>query len=128
MPCWFRAARGAPRFGGHKRSPNVHRDRRVAGTDRHHSETALHWKNLPDRRSIPARFPSSHTAVSATAALIHGRHAWSTPRVGLTRPARALLVAGIAWGAFAFGAVYPWAYWPLAIATAAAAFAGLAAP
>jgi len=37
----------------------------------------------------------------------------------VTGPARALLVAGIAWGAFAFGAVYPWAYWPLAIAAGA---------
>jgi O-antigen ligase len=27
-----------------------------------------------------------------------------------------LLVVSIAWGALAFGAVYPWAYWPLAIA------------
>ncbi len=27
---------------------------------------------------------------------------------------RRLVVALIAWGAFAFGAVYPWAYWPLA--------------
>ena len=81
-----------------------------------------------DRRSIPARFAFPHTAVSATAALIHGRHPWSPPRVGLTGPARALLVAGIAWGAFAFGAVYPWAYWPLAIAAAAVALAGLATP
>src|SRR4051812_46106750 len=32
----------------------------------------------------------------------------------MTFPARALLVAALAWGAFAFGAVYPWAYWPLA--------------
>ena len=66
--------------------------------------------------------------MSATAALIHGRHPWSPPRVGLTGPARALLVAGIAWGAFAFGAVYPWAYWPLAIAAAAVALAGLVTP
>jgi len=66
--------------------------------------------------------------VSATAALIHRRHAWLLPRGGLTGFARALLVAGIAWGAFAFGAVYPWAYWPLAIAAIAVALAGLAAP
>ena len=66
--------------------------------------------------------------MSATAALIPGRHPWSPPRVGLTGLARALLVAGIAWGAFAFGAVYPWAYWPLAIASAAVAFAGLVTP
>ena len=81
-----------------------------------------------DRRSIPARFPFPHTAVSAIAAPIPGRHPWSPPRVGLTGPARALLVAGIAWGAFAFGAVYPWAYWPLAIAAAAVALAGLVTP
>jgi O-antigen ligase len=29
-----------------------------------------------------------------------------------------LLIAALAWGAFAFGAVYPWAYWPLAAASA----------
>ncbi|HEY7475483.1 MAG TPA: O-antigen ligase family protein [Vicinamibacterales bacterium] len=29
-----------------------------------------------------------------------------------------LLIAIIAWGALAFGAVYPWGYWPLAIASA----------
>jgi len=29
------------------------------------------------------------------------------------------LVATLAWGALAFGAVYPWAYWPLAMASAA---------
>jgi O-antigen ligase len=38
--------------------------------------------------------------------------------------AQALLVAALAWGAFAFGAVYPWAYWPLA---GVAGFVGLAA-
>jgi len=66
--------------------------------------------------------------VSATAVLIHRRHAWSPRRGGLTGLARALLVVGIAWGAFAFGAVYPWAYWPLSIAAAGVALAGLAAP
>ncbi|HYU79178.1 MAG TPA: O-antigen ligase family protein [Vicinamibacterales bacterium] len=30
-----------------------------------------------------------------------------------------LLVAALAWGALAFGAVYPWAYWPLAVVCAA---------
>src|SRR5262245_65097879 len=29
-----------------------------------------------------------------------------------------LLVATIAWGALAFGAVYPWGYWPLLLACA----------
>jgi O-antigen ligase len=33
--------------------------------------------------------------------------------------------AGLAWGAFAFGAVYPWAYWPLALLCAASGIAGL---
>jgi len=46
----------------------------------------------------------------------------------LTRAARWLLIAAIAWGAFAFGAVYPWAYWPLAIAALAVALAGIFAP
>lgn len=36
----------------------------------------------------------------------------------LVRVARFITVALIAWGAFAFGAVYPWAYWPLAAASA----------
>jgi hypothetical protein len=31
----------------------------------------------------------------------------------------------VAWGALAFGCVYPWAYWPLAAAAAAAGTAGL---
>src|SRR5258708_32158470 len=46
----------------------------------------------------------------------------------ISRIARATLVAAIAWGAFAFGAVSPWAYWPLAIAAQAIAIAGLVAP
>jgi O-antigen ligase len=37
-----------------------------------------------------------------------------------------LLIAALAWGAFAFGAVYPWAYWPLAGAASAVGIAGLA--
>jgi hypothetical protein len=66
--------------------------------------------------------------MSATATLIRGLHPWSPPRIGLMGIARALLVVGIAWGAFAFGAVYPWAYWPLAIAAATVALAGLTVP
>lgn len=31
----------------------------------------------------------------------------------------AVLVATLAWGALAFGAVYPWAYWPLAVVSSA---------
>ena len=46
----------------------------------------------------------------------------------LTRAARWLLAATIAWGAFAFGAVYPWAYWPLAVAAQIVALLGLAIP
>src|SRR3954463_6201489 len=42
-------------------------------------------------------------------------------------PARALIVAALAWGAFAFGAVYPWAYWPLFGATVVVGLAGLSA-
>jgi O-antigen ligase len=37
-----------------------------------------------------------------------------------------LLIAALAWGAFAFGAVYPWAYWPLAAAASTVGIAGLA--
>jgi O-antigen ligase len=40
--------------------------------------------------------------------------------------ALALLVAGIAWGAFSFGAVYPWGYWPLCAAAGLVGVAGLA--
>jgi O-antigen ligase len=40
--------------------------------------------------------------------------------------AHAALLAVLAWGAFAFGAVYPWAYWPLAAASAAIGVVGLA--
>lgn len=39
-----------------------------------------------------------------------------------------LACASLAWGAFAFGAVYPWAYWPLAILGAASGVAGLITP
>jgi O-antigen ligase len=39
---------------------------------------------------------------------------------------QALLVAALGWGAFSFGAVYPWAYWPLAAALVIAAVGGLA--
>lgn len=42
--------------------------------------------------------------------------------------ARVLLVATIAWGAFAFGAVYPWAYWPLLASSVLVGFIGLVAP
>ena len=36
-------------------------------------------------------------------------------RAPLARLAEGLLLLAIAWGAFAFGAVYAWAYWPLVI-------------
>jgi O-antigen ligase len=39
-----------------------------------------------------------------------------------------VLIAAIAWGAFAFGAVYPWAYWPLVVAVVAVGLAGLLLP
>jgi O-antigen ligase len=33
------------------------------------------------------------------------------------KAAQPLLIVALVWGAFAFGAVYPWAYWPLAAAS-----------
>jgi O-antigen ligase len=36
-----------------------------------------------------------------------------------------LTLAAVAWGSLAFGAVYPWAFWPLAVLSLAAGFAGL---
>ena len=44
------------------------------------------------------------------------------------RHATTLLVLAIAWGAFSFGAVYDWAYWPLALALTAVASVGLFVP
>jgi O-antigen ligase len=41
------------------------------------------------------------------------------------RAARLLTVALVAWGAFAFGGVYPWAYWPLAAGAALVGFWGV---
>jgi O-antigen ligase len=38
-----------------------------------------------------------------------------------------LAVSCVAWGALAFGAVYPWAYWPLAAAALSCGISGLAA-
>ncbi|MQA30973.1 MAG: hypothetical protein GEU82_14260 [Luteitalea sp.] len=40
---------------------------------------------------------------------------------------QALVIAAIAWGAFAFGGVYPWAYWPLAAAAVLAGMLGIVA-
>jgi O-antigen ligase len=37
----------------------------------------------------------------------------------------AITIAALAWGAFAFGAVYPWAYWPLVAACCLAGIGGL---
>src|SRR5687767_2816480 len=39
-----------------------------------------------------------------------------------------LLLAAIAWGAFAFGAVRPWAFWPLAITAQIIGLIGLLLP
>ena len=39
-----------------------------------------------------------------------------------------VLVITMAWGGFAFGAVYPWAYWPLLAGVASVAMLGLLAP
>jgi hypothetical protein len=41
------------------------------------------------------------------------------------RLARWLACGAVAWGAFAFGAIHPWAYWPLALLCAAAGMAGM---
>lgn len=46
----------------------------------------------------------------------------------LATVARIVLVGAIGWGAFAFGAVYPWASWPLMCAVIIVALAGLVAP
>jgi O-antigen ligase len=48
-------------------------------------------------------------------------------KVSVASAARVLTIAALAWGALAFGAVYPWAYWPLIAACLIAGFAGLAA-
>lgn len=45
----------------------------------------------------------------------------------LARTSEALLVGCIGWGVFAFGGVYPWAYWPLAGGALLAGGLGLAA-
>lgn len=46
----------------------------------------------------------------------------------MSKYALVLLVAAIVWGAFSFGAVYPWAYWPTAVAIAAVGIVGLLVP
>jgi O-antigen ligase len=43
----------------------------------------------------------------------------------MTMYAQVLLVAALAWGAFSFGAVYPWAYWPLIAAAVPVSLVGL---
>jgi O-antigen ligase len=42
--------------------------------------------------------------------------------------ALAVLIAAVVWGAFAFGAVYPWAYWPLAACAIAVGVTGVLLP
>jgi O-antigen ligase len=46
-------------------------------------------------------------------------------KLSIASAARVLTIAALAWGALAFGAVYPWAYWPLVAACLIAGFAGL---
>jgi len=46
----------------------------------------------------------------------------------LKTAALVVLVITMAWGGFAFGAVYPWAYWPLLAGVASVAMLGLLAP
>jgi len=43
----------------------------------------------------------------------------------VTGSSERLLIAALAWGALSFGAVYPWAYWPLAAACAAIGVQGI---
>jgi O-antigen ligase len=43
----------------------------------------------------------------------------------VTGSSERLLIAALAWGALSFGAVYPWAYWPLAVACAAVGIQGI---
>ena len=43
----------------------------------------------------------------------------------MTGSSERLLIAALAWGALSFGAVYPWAYWPLAVACAAVGIQGI---
>ncbi|HEX7139206.1 MAG TPA: O-antigen ligase family protein [Vicinamibacterales bacterium] len=51
---------------------------------------------------------------------------WPPPNRGVA-VVQGLVVATIAWGALAFGAVYPWAYWPLGVACAICGMAALIA-
>ena len=43
----------------------------------------------------------------------------------MTGSSERLLIAALAWGALSFGAVYPWAYWPLAVACVAIGIQGI---
>lgn len=45
----------------------------------------------------------------------------------MTALSERLLIAALAWGAFSFGAVYPWAYWPLALVSAGLGVRAIAA-
>ena len=51
-----------------------------------------------------------------------------SPTPAIAAGALAFLVAAVVWGAFAFGAVYPWAYWPLAAGAAAVGLVGVSLP
>jgi O-antigen ligase len=48
--------------------------------------------------------------------------------IAATSVARSLALVAVAWGALAFGAVYPWAYWPLAAACLATGATTLLVP
>ena len=43
----------------------------------------------------------------------------------MTGSSERLLIAALAWGALSFGAVYPWAFWPLAVACGAIGVQGI---
>lgn len=49
----------------------------------------------------------------------------SKPPTRGARIVHRLLIAVIAWGVFAFGAVYPWAYWPVVVTATAVAVASI---
>src|SRR5262249_12194963 len=91
-----------------------------------------------DARPRCARFPAAGRGVSAATNVFAPGPALNRTEPSLAVCIRhptergaslavALLLLAIAWGALAFGAVYPWAYWPLAAACLIAGAIGTAA-
>jgi len=62
-----------------------------------------------------------------TADPLTGDRAPQTPAARHSRIAEGLRCAALTWGVLAFGAVYPWGYWPLAVVCAAAGVLALRA-